>query len=67
MIGKPIQEILPANVATEASQCLQQAFSTQEVQIFEYQMPLNQKVHDYEARIVVSVEDEVIALCERHY
>ena len=62
IIGKPIQEVLPANVANEALQCLQQAFSTQEVQIFDYQMPLDQKVHDYEARIVVSVEDEVIAI-----
>lgn len=62
IIGKPIQEILPANVAAEALQCLQQAFSTQEVQIFEYQMLLDREVRDYEARIVVSVEDEVITI-----
>ncbi len=61
-VGKHLHEILPANVAPLAMQCLQQALSSQEVQIFEYQMLIDDNLHDYEARIVVSIEDEVIAI-----
>lgn len=61
-VGKHLYEILPANSAEQALQCLQQAFATQEVQIFEYQILIDDNLHDYEARIVVSVENEVIAI-----
>lgn len=61
-IGRPINEILPANIAGLTLQCLQQGLSSQEVQIFEYQMLLDHKLHDYEARIVASVENGAIAI-----
>ncbi len=61
-VGKHLYEILPANSAEQALQCLRQAFATQEVQIFEYQILMDDRLHDYEARIVVSVENEVIAI-----
>ncbi len=61
-VNKHINEILPANVAQEALQSLQQALASQEVQIFEYQMLLDGELHDYEARIVVSIDNEVIAI-----
>ncbi len=57
-----ISDILPANIAQEALQCLQQELSSQKVPIFEYQMLLERDLRDYEARIVVSIENEVIEI-----
>jgi PAS domain S-box-containing protein len=61
-LNKHISEILPANVIPEAMQCLQQALFSQELQIFEYQMSVEQDLHDYEVRLVVSGENEVLAI-----
>ncbi len=61
-VNKHINKILPADAAQQAMQCLQQALLGQEVQILEYQMLQDDDLHDYEARIVVSGENEVIAI-----
>jgi len=61
VLGKSLYEVLPQEVAQPAMYCIEQALSTGEIQIFEYQLLLD-NLHDYEARIVVSAEDEVMAI-----
>lgn len=61
-LGKKVDEVMPPEVAQPTMYYIQQALATGEVQIFEYQMLLNNQLQDYEARIVVSAEDEVMAI-----
>lgn len=61
-IGKNIHEVLPPNVAEQCMQNADQARQSGEIQFFEYQLPLEGKTIDYEARIVVSGADEVVAI-----
>lgn len=62
LLGKKVNQILPSEVALPMMQCIQQALMTGEVQIFEYQLVLHELLQYYEARIVVSAEDEVMAI-----
>jgi signal transduction histidine kinase/pSer/pThr/pTyr-binding forkhead associated (FHA) protein len=62
LLGKNEYEVLPLEVAHQRMYYVQRALSTGEIQIFEYQLPLNGSNRDYEARIVVSGEDEVLAI-----
>lgn len=61
-LGKHLYEVLPQEVAASTMYCVERALATGEIQIFEYQIHLNDNLHDYEARIVVSAEDEVMAI-----
>lgn len=61
-VGKNIKEVLPPDVAHSALNCVKQAFSTNEVQIFEYQLVLDSKPHDYEARVITVTDSEVMAI-----
>lgn len=61
-LGKNLYEVLPLEVARAIMYCVERALATGEIQIEEYQLLLNNKLHDYEARIVVSAEDEVMAI-----
>lgn len=60
-LGKSLDEVLPREVAQPFMYCVEQALHTGEIQIFEYQVQ-NDERHDYEARIVVSAENEVMAI-----
>lgn len=62
VVGKHIEEVLPPELANSARNCIQQAFSTNEVQIFEYDLTFDERSHHYEARVVVSNENEVMAI-----
>ena len=61
-LGKNLYEVLPLEVADLTMKFVEQALQTGEIQIFEYQLLLNNNLHDYEARIVVSAKDEVMAI-----
>jgi len=61
-LGKKLYEVLPAEVAEATMDCVERALQTGDIQIFEYQLLLNNNLCDYEARIVVSAEDEVMAI-----
>lgn len=43
VVGKHIEEVLPPQLASSARKCIKQAFSTNEGQIFEYQLVLDDK------------------------
>ncbi|MBD1940634.1 PAS domain S-box protein [Microcoleus sp. FACHB-68] len=61
-LGKNVRGVLPPAVAQACVYYAEQALATGEVQIFEYQLLLNGHRCDYEARIVVSGEAEVLAI-----
>lgn len=61
-LGKKVDEVMPPEVATPMLYHIQQALATGKLQIFEYQLSLQNQLHDYEARIVVSNENEVMTI-----
>jgi diguanylate cyclase (GGDEF)-like protein/PAS domain S-box-containing protein len=61
-LGRNINETLPDHVARQAMLYTQQALESGDMQLFEYELLLNGNRRDYEARIVVSGPDEVMAI-----
>jgi PAS domain S-box-containing protein len=61
-LGKELFEMLPKGIAPQMMECVSEALSTGEMQIFEYQLPQKDYLLDYEARIAVSAENEVMAI-----
>ncbi|MBW4550505.1 MAG: PAS domain S-box protein [Aphanocapsa sp. GSE-SYN-MK-11-07L] len=61
-LGKTLDQVLPPDVAEPMIGCVVQALLTGEVQIFEYQLLLQGRPLDFEARIAVSAEWEVMAI-----
>ena len=65
IVGKNIHEVAPKWFAEKVMQCTKQAFQTNEIQIFEYQLPFtagSDEMHDYEARLVVGGEDIILSI-----
>lgn len=62
IVGDTVQTVLPDRVAQQAMHHIQQALQTGEMQIYEYQMLVDDRMKDYEARVVVSSEQEVLAI-----
>ncbi len=62
LTGKYLSDCLSTDVANLLMTCIQQALHTNEVQIIEYQLQLNDRLIDYEARIAVSSSEEVMAI-----
>jgi PAS domain S-box-containing protein len=61
-LGRQVFDVLPDGLARRTMDSIECALRTGAPQIFEYQLLLGQDVHDYEARVVVSGEDEVLAI-----
>ena len=61
-LGKHVYEVFPTQVAESFMNCLERALHTDEVQILECQMQVDKQVLDYEVRIAVSAENEVMAI-----
>jgi signal transduction histidine kinase len=62
LLGKNISAVLPPDVASRFLTAIEQALQTEVVQLIEYQLVLEQTVHDFEARVVVCAEHEVLAI-----
>jgi PAS domain S-box-containing protein len=60
--GKTVYDAISAPLTQQAMESIARALQTGEIQVMEYQTPYNGTIHDYEARIVVSGEDEVLAI-----
>ncbi len=61
-IGKPLEAVLPPFLAKLLKENLEQAFQTGKLQQFEYQLPIGEKLRDWEARLAVSAENEVVVI-----
>jgi PAS domain S-box-containing protein len=62
MIGKTVYEVLPPETAKQRMTYIERTLETGEIQIFEYQLLNRDEWRDYEARLVVSGKDEVLAI-----
>ncbi len=61
-LGKNLVDILPADIADIAQEKIEESLATGEIQFFEYQLVVGDSLRDYEARLVVSGQDEVLAI-----
>ncbi len=62
LIGKKVSEILPENAAKQYLQYIDEALETGDIKIFEYEWFVEEKRHHFEARIVASGKNEVLAI-----
>lgn len=60
--GQRMQDVLPPDLAAHSLAYVQRALDSTEVQIFEYRYAAADEERDYEARIMVSGADEVVAI-----
>ncbi len=61
-IGRTARELLPAEIAEREMSSIHRALETGEMQMYEYRLPLASGPRDYEARVVVSGEGEVLVV-----
>jgi len=61
-IGKKVRDVLPEAVAVPAQYLISRALATGEMQYFEYVLPIDGLPRKYEARILPSQPDEVLAV-----
>lgn len=63
-LGKAVTKVMPPEVAQQTMHYLERVRQDGDMQIFEYQLPLKDGVHHYEARLVVcgAQGDEVLAI-----
>ncbi|MHC5597294.1 MAG: PAS domain S-box protein, partial [Nostoc sp.] len=62
IVGKHLQELLPSDVADISQVAIAKTLDSGSLQTSEYQLPTPLGVRDYEARLVVSGEDEILAI-----
>ena len=61
-LGKRLEEVLPFDITQKTKHFISAAIESGTVQLFEYQLTMDNTVHFYEARIMRSREDEVLAI-----
>jgi len=62
IVGKTVQEIFPSDVAAMSLEAIRQTLDSGVLQTYEYQLQTPQGWRNYEARLVVSDKDEVLAI-----
>ncbi len=62
IVGKHVDELLPSDVAAISLEAIAKTLDSGTLQNCEYQLPTPWGVKDYEARLVVSGQDEVLAI-----
>ncbi|MGF1936789.1 MAG: PAS domain S-box protein [Nostoc sp. ChiQUE02] len=62
IVGKNLQELLPSDVAAISQVAIAKTLDSGTLQTCEYHLPTPLGVRDYEARLVVSGTDEVLAI-----
>ena len=62
IIGRNIAEILPLEISQKIQGYIEETLASRKISVFEYQWFVNQKLQDYEMRIVMSDVNEVLAI-----
>src|SRR5581483_2572061 len=62
LIGRTIWEVLPEERARPLQECVERTLETGTVQSIEYQLEIGGELRDFEARMVPSGSDEVVAI-----
>lgn len=61
-IGRKVNDVLPPVVAEQVMTAIEQTLQTKKIQIFEYQLLIDNLPTELEARIVISGENEILAI-----
>ena len=61
-LGKNVTEVLPKEVASQIMYSTDQVFQTNELQTFQYKLPIADNIYDFEARIIAAGENEALAI-----
>jgi PAS domain S-box-containing protein len=64
-LNKKVQEVLPEEIGSQTTHLVKKALETGQMQLMEYQLPVrlpNGPLCDFESRMVVSGENEVLAI-----
>jgi PAS domain S-box-containing protein len=61
-MNKKLDDIFSKDLGQQTLSFVETALATRRIQVFEYQLPFDETVHDYEARMVVSGEDRVLVI-----
>ncbi|MEH1818639.1 MAG: PAS domain S-box protein [Nostoc sp.] len=62
IVGKHLEELLPSDVAAISQVAIAKTLDSGTLQTCEYKLPTPLGIRDYEARLVVSGQDEVLAI-----
>ena len=62
LIGRKIEDVLPANLAGLHHKKAREALKTRQLQIFEYDFPINDKTSYYECRMVAISDETIMAV-----
>lgn len=62
IVGKSLFDMMPSGVAEFGCRMIEETLATDAMQRFEYQIPYEGELRDYEARLVVCGQDEVLAI-----
>uniref|UniRef100_UPI0035CC87EC PAS domain S-box protein n=1 Tax=uncultured Nostoc sp. TaxID=340711 RepID=UPI0035CC87EC len=62
IVGKHLEELLPSDVAAISQVAIAKTLDSGTLQTCEYKLPTPVGIRDYEARLVVSGQDEVLAI-----
>jgi len=62
VLGKKISEVFPNNIIKETIPIIQSALTSNQIQIYEYPVLINEKQFYYEARFIVSGDSEVLII-----
>ncbi|MBW6464820.1 MAG: GGDEF domain-containing protein, partial [Firmicutes bacterium] len=62
LVGKKVTEVLPAPIATKLVAAIEKAIDRGKIQILEYNYPLNDSEHYFEARLAPIGESEVVSI-----
>jgi PAS domain S-box-containing protein len=60
LLGRHAAEALPAEVVREATELVEKAFTTRQVQVLEYRLPVFDQWRNHEARIVAIDDEEAV-------
>ncbi len=61
-LGKKLSELLSKEVVAHCMDALEKTLSSHEIEIFEYDLIINEEVFSYESRVVASGEQEALAI-----
>lgn len=62
IVGKKVRDLLPPDVASKSQEAIAKTLGSRTLQTCEYQLPTPLGMRDYEARLVISGQDEVLAI-----
>ncbi|HEU0295938.1 MAG TPA: GAF domain-containing protein, partial [Anaerolineales bacterium] len=61
-LGRKVGDVMPQSIAEQTMAAIQRALDSGKLESIEYQLPIDNSIHEYEARIVASGMDSILAI-----